>query len=127
MFGMAGAVVKLQCRNRTDESITYQSLEELTDAEGNYEIKVEGDYGESDCEVGLVSSPKADCHDPAEEWRKARVVLTALDGIRGDFRFANNLGFKKKNALPECEKVLREMGYYKLLEEAGEPVGAPTN
>ncbi|KAK8579274.1 hypothetical protein V6N13_142488 [Hibiscus sabdariffa] len=116
---ISGAVVNLECRNRTDGAVTYKSPEVTTSKEGGYSIDVEGDYEDSDCDVTLVKSPRADCSDPTEDWRKARVVLTALDGISGNVRYANNLGFKKKEALPECKKVLTEMGYYELKEELG--------
>ncbi|KAE8653837.1 Alg9-like mannosyltransferase family isoform 1 [Hibiscus syriacus] len=73
----------------------------------------------------LVKSPRADCSDPTEEWRKARVVLTTLDGISGDIRFTNNLGFKIKEALPQCKQVLTEMGYFELRDELGNEATNP--
>ncbi|KAK8579279.1 hypothetical protein V6N13_142492 [Hibiscus sabdariffa] len=119
-----GAIVKLECRNRTDESLTYESPEITTGSLGAYIIEVKGDYQDSDCEVGLVKSPRADCNDLTEDWRKARVVLTSLDGVSGNIRYANNIGFKKKVALPECTKVLTEMGYYELRDELGSEADA---
>ncbi|KAB2032425.1 hypothetical protein ES319_D05G372600v1 [Gossypium barbadense] len=116
---LPGAAVKLECKNRTDEKITFQSPEITTDNLGDYEIDVTGDYEDSDCDVTLVKSPRADCNDPTEAWRKARVVLTALDGVTGQIRFANNLGFKKKDAVPGCKKVLTDMGYFELKDELG--------
>ncbi|MBA0746720.1 hypothetical protein Gogos_009214 [Gossypium gossypioides] len=116
---ISGATVKLECRNRTTEKFTFQSPEITTDARGSYKIEVTGDYEDSDCDVNLVKSPRADCNDPTEAWRKARVELTALDGVTGPIRFANNLGFKKKEALPGCKKVLTDMGYYELKDELG--------
>ncbi|KAK8676927.1 hypothetical protein V6N13_142486 [Hibiscus sabdariffa] len=113
---ISGAIVELECRNRTNGSYTYRT-QDMTDGKGNYKIEVEGDYGDSDCDVALVKSPRPDCNDPTDEWRKARVVLTALDGISGDLRFANNLGFKKKVALPGCKQVLTEMGYFEVKHE----------
>ncbi|MFQ6657826.1 hypothetical protein Gotur_027338, partial [Gossypium turneri] len=113
------AVVKLECRNRTNEAITFQSQEIVTDNQGDYHVIVEGDYEESDCDVALVRSPRADCSDPTEAWRKSRVVLTTFDGLSGKLRFANNLGFKKDIALPQCTRILQEMGYYELSQEAG--------
>ncbi|KAE8691855.1 hypothetical protein F3Y22_tig00110865pilonHSYRG00132 [Hibiscus syriacus] len=85
-----GAIVKLECQNRSDRTSTFQSPEIVTD-----------------------------CNDMTEQWRKARVVLTKLDGVSGNIRYANNLGFKKKEALPECKQVLTEMGYYELRDELG--------
>ncbi|KAA3453095.1 pollen allergen Che a 1-like isoform X1 [Gossypium australe] len=117
---ISGAVVKLECRNRTNEAITFQSQEIVADGFGDYHITVEGDYEESDCNVALVRSPRADCSDPTEAWRKSRVVLTTFDGLSGKLRFVNNLGFKKDIALPQCTRILQEMGYYELSQEAGD-------
>ncbi|TYI32361.1 hypothetical protein ES332_A04G055000v1 [Gossypium tomentosum] len=114
------AVVKLECRNRMNEVITFQSPEIVANNHGDYHIIVEGDYEESDCDVALVRSPRVDCSDPTEAWRKTRVVLTTLDGLSGKLRFANNLGFKKDVALPQCTRILQEMGYYELSQEAGD-------
>ncbi|KAB2086630.1 hypothetical protein ES319_A04G045300v1 [Gossypium barbadense] len=117
---LGGAVVKLECRNGTNEAITFQSPEIVANSHGDYHIIVEGDYEESDCDVALVRSPRVDCSDPTEAWRKTRVVLTTLDGLSGKLRFANNLGFKKDVALPQCTRILQEMGYYELSQEAGD-------
>ncbi|KAE8653835.1 Alg9-like mannosyltransferase family isoform 1 [Hibiscus syriacus] len=119
---ISGAVVKLECRNRTDGAVTFQSPEITTTQSGDYRIHVEGDYEDSDCHVTLVKSSRPDCSDLTEDWRKARVVLTSLAGVSGDIRFANNLGFKKKEAVPECKKVLTELGYYELQDELGHEV-----
>ncbi|KAE8691857.1 Alg9-like mannosyltransferase family isoform 1 [Hibiscus syriacus] len=119
---ISGAVVKLECRNRTDGALTFQSPEIMTTQSGDYSIDVEGDYEDSDCDVTLVKSSWPDCSDMTEEWRKARVVLTTFDGVSGNIRFANSLGFKKKEALPECKKVLTDLGYYELQNELGNEV-----
>ncbi|GMI63594.1 hypothetical protein like AT4G08685 [Hibiscus trionum] len=123
---ITGATVVLECRNRTTGSLTYRSVYMLTDKNGYYKIQVEGDYRDSDCDVSLVKSPRSDCSDPTEVWRKARVVLTTADGVSSDIRFANNLGFKRKEALPQCKQVLTEMGYYELKDELGKEV-APSS
>ncbi|KHG18492.1 Anther-specific LAT52 [Gossypium arboreum] len=94
------------------------SPEIVANSHGDYHIIVEGDYEESDCDVALVRSPRVDCSDPTEAWRKSRVVLTTLDGLSGKLRFANNLGFKKDVTLPQCTRILQEMGYYELNQEA---------
>ncbi|XP_052883569.1 pollen allergen Sal k 5.0101-like [Gossypium arboreum] len=95
-----------------------ESPEIVANSHGDYHIIVEGDYEESDCDVALVRSPRVDCSDPTEAWRKSRVVLTTLDGLSGKLRFANNLGFKKDVTLPQCTRILQEMGYYELNQEA---------
>ncbi|KAH1106459.1 hypothetical protein J1N35_010227 [Gossypium stocksii] len=111
-FIVVEAIVKLECMNRTDQSYTYQSKDIVADKRGNYEIEVTGDYEESDCNVILVRSPRQDCNDPIEKWRKARVVLTTTDDVTGNVRFANSLGFKKRTSLPGCNKILKEMGLF---------------
>ncbi|KAG4188448.1 hypothetical protein ERO13_A08G165350v2 [Gossypium hirsutum] len=108
------AIVKLECRNRIDQSYTYQSKDIVVDKRGNYEIEVMGDYEESDCNVILIRSPSQDCNDPIEKWRKARVVLTTTDGVRGNVRFANSLGFKKRTSHLGCNKFLKKWGYFEL-------------
>ncbi|KAG4204337.1 hypothetical protein ERO13_A04G041800v2 [Gossypium hirsutum] len=117
-----GASVKLECRNITNEKIASHSQDVVTDEAGGYKIEVKGDHEDEICEVSLVKSPRADCNEPTEVWRKARVVLTKADGVSGTYRFANNLGYMKKEALPECKKVLTEMGYFELQDEIGEEV-----
>ncbi|KAL4354015.1 hypothetical protein GQ457_06G023330 [Hibiscus cannabinus] len=116
---ISGATVKLECNNRTDDTSTYQSPEITTGAKGEFRIHVTGDYEDSDCDVILMKSPREDCNEPTESWRKARVVITTKDGVTGNIRYANNLGFKRKEALPECKQVLTEMGYYELKNELG--------
>ncbi|KAK8643738.1 hypothetical protein V6N13_013018 [Hibiscus sabdariffa] len=114
---LKGAVVNLECRNRTDGRIVSHTQDVVTDESGAYKINVEGDHADEICEVSLVKSPRVDCNDPTEAWRKSRVVLTTKDGVNGPQRFANNLGFKKKVPLPECVQVLTEMGYFELNQE----------
>ncbi|KAK8691345.1 hypothetical protein V6N13_074856 [Hibiscus sabdariffa] len=117
-----GAFVNLQCRNRTDgRSISY-TQDVVTDETGAYKIKVEGDHEDEICEVSLVKSPRNDCNDPTEAWRKSRVVLSSKDGVNGPQRFANNLGFMKKEPLPGCTQVLKELGYFEVEEEAGHSI-----
>ncbi|GMI65542.1 hypothetical protein like AT1G29140 [Hibiscus trionum] len=116
---ISGATVKLECNNRTDDTSTFQSPEVTTSAKGEFRIDVTGDYEDSDCDVVLKKSPRQDCSEPTESWRKSRVVLTTKDGVSGDIRHANNLGFKRKEALPQCKQVLTEMGYFELKDELG--------
>ncbi|XVF18669.1 hypothetical protein REPUB_Repub11eG0042600 [Reevesia pubescens] len=105
-----GATVKLECRSPTNDSITY-SQETSTDELGNYSIEVKGDHGDEICEVGAVKSPREDCKEVMEAWNKAKVVLTNKSGVVEPIRFANSLGFLKKEAVPGCEKVLEELGF----------------
>jgi len=109
-----GATVNLECRNRTvDGSITY-SQETVTDESGKYSFPVEGDHEEEICEVRVIKSPRADCNEYMEAWKKARVVLTKKDGVLQPLRFANSLGFLKKEAVPGCAEVLKAMGFLPL-------------
>ncbi|GMJ13840.1 hypothetical protein like AT1G29140 [Hibiscus trionum] len=117
-----GAFVNLECRNRTDGKSISHTQDVVTDETGVYKIEVEGDHEEEICEVSLIKSPRDDCNDPTELWRKSRVVLTSSDGVNGPHRFANNLGFMKRELLPECTQVLTEMGYYELEEEVGHSI-----
>ncbi|GMI63592.1 hypothetical protein like AT4G08685 [Hibiscus trionum] len=119
---ISGAIVNLECKNRTNDVSTFKSPDISTSSTGEYKIEVTGDYEDSDCDVNLVKSPREDCNEPTEAWRKARVVLTAADGVSGDARYANNLGFKKKEAVPQCKQILTEMGYYELKGELGTEV-----
>lgn len=100
----------LECRKEADEKVTY-SHEAVTDANGVYKIPVEGDHEEDICEVSTVSSPRADCNEKMEKFEKAQVELSSRDGLAEPSRMANNLGFKKKTAVPGCAEVLKEMGF----------------
>ncbi|MBA0675990.1 hypothetical protein Goari_017500 [Gossypium aridum] len=107
------AKVHLECKNRTDERIVY-SKDAVSDKLGMYSIPVEGDHEDELCEVRLIESPRNNCNEVMESWRKARVELTRRDGVTDLTRQTNNLGFKIK---PEdvdtkaCVKVLEEMGF----------------
>ncbi|XVF88023.1 hypothetical protein PTKIN_Ptkin19aG0016100 [Pterospermum kingtungense] len=105
-----GATVKLECRNRTTESITY-SREAVANEAGKYSIPVEGDHEEEICEVIVVKSTRDDCNEPMEAWSRARVVLTSKDGVVQPVRYANGIGYMKKEAVSGCAEVLRELGF----------------
>ncbi|KAH7544970.1 olee1-like protein [Ziziphus jujuba] len=107
-----GAKVRLECREREGGSITY-SKEAETDEKGGYRIAVEGEHEEEICEIVLVKSPNPDCaeiHREANHDMNARVSLTSHNGISTPVREANPLGFLKKERLPICTEVLRELG-----------------
>ncbi|PPD79689.1 hypothetical protein GOBAR_DD23379 [Gossypium barbadense] len=99
--------------NRTDERIVY-SKDAVSDKLGMYSIPVEDDHEDELCEVRLIESPRNNCNEMMESWRKARVGQTRRDGVTDLTRQTNNLGFKIK---PEdvdtkaCVKVLEEMGF----------------
>ncbi|KAG9453593.1 hypothetical protein H6P81_006497 [Aristolochia fimbriata] len=104
-----GAEVKIECRNRTTGVLTAR-VEGRTDNTGSYFIQVKGDHQEDICEVELLSSPRPNCNELDGERRRARILLTKNNGIVSDIRHANPLGFFKKEALPQCTVVLKELG-----------------
>ncbi|KAG6588217.1 hypothetical protein SDJN03_16782, partial [Cucurbita argyrosperma subsp. sororia] len=116
---MHGAKVKLVCREEEGGSETL-AVEAETGKNGEYTIKVDGDHEEEVCEVNLVKSSDDDCAEvPTDGFgHRARVSITANDGITNPMRQANPLGFMKKETLPQCKEVLRELGF----DEAGLPV-----
>lgn len=102
----------MECREREGGSITY-SNEVETDENGAYRIPVEGEHEEEICEIVLVKSPNPDCseiHREANHDMNARISLTSHNGISTPVREANPLGFLKKDRLPICTEVLRELG-----------------
>ncbi|KDP21093.1 hypothetical protein JCGZ_21564 [Jatropha curcas] len=107
------ATVHLECFNRTGDVLTYTSPEAVTDAAGKYSIPVEGDHEDELCQVMLLKSPNPDCNEINKDpfvRESASVTLTNDNGIAGPAREANPLGFLKKEILPECPEVLRELG-----------------
>ncbi|XP_075477907.1 LOW QUALITY PROTEIN: olee1-like protein [Primulina tabacum] len=109
---MAGAKVRLECRGEEAGNLTY-SVEGETNGMGLYRLPVEGDHDEELCEITLVKSSRPDCDDlPDEGWAQkpaSRVTLTTHNGIQGDTRNANPLGFVKKVALPQCSELFKEL------------------
>ncbi|CAK9151694.1 unnamed protein product [Ilex paraguariensis] len=106
----SGAKVRLECKNREHGKITY-SVEGVTDANGQYSLLVEGDHEEEICEVRVVESPREDCADPMEGLEHARVACTGNNGLLTPVRYANPLGFMKKESLSNCKEVLDELGF----------------
>ncbi|KAF8364754.1 hypothetical protein HHK36_023536 [Tetracentron sinense] len=104
-----GAKVRLECKDREGGQPTY-SIDGETDATGTYRLPVEGDHEEEICEVVLVKSSNPDCAERLPGRDRARVLVTANNGISSAARFANSLGFMKKEALPQCPQVLKELG-----------------
>ena len=103
--------MKLECRNITAGTISYDA-EATTDKLGLYNFTVEGDHEDDICEVGLVKSPNEDCSEVASDVvakQAAMVSLTSNNGETSEIRYANPLGFMKKDPLPECPEVLKEL------------------
>ncbi|KAL6227789.1 hypothetical protein ACLB2K_001745 [Fragaria x ananassa] len=104
---IAGATVGIKCMNRNSMSLAY-SVEGVTDQTGTYNILVEDDHEDQICESVLVSSPISDCKSADPGRSRANVVLTRFNGVVKTKRFANNMGFFKDQALPECTELLKQ-------------------
>ncbi|KAL1826815.1 hypothetical protein DCAR_0205858 [Daucus carota subsp. sativus] len=108
-----GATVRLECRNREQDTVLTFKGEATTDDSGTYHISVDGpDFEDDICEVKLVKSPDSDCNEinVKNSNDKARVSLAANSGMTSDVRMANPIGFLKKSANSECSKLLEAMG-----------------
>lgn len=112
-YNNAGAEVELECKEREGGSIIFRNST-TTDENGGYRIPISGDYEEYICEVVLIKSPDPECsevsHDSHQEI-SARVSITGNNGMADPIREASPLGFLRKEALPECKEVLRELGF----------------
>ena len=107
-----GAKVRLECRNITGGEVIYD-VEGVTEKQGRYSLPVDGDYEDDICEIQLVESPKPECNEiPTDMLTKqaAKVCLTSNNGAVDPIRSANPLGFFKKDPLPECPTVFKELG-----------------
>lgn len=109
---MPGAKVRLECKTRENGEITY-SYDGVTDETGTYRLPVDGDHSEEVCDIRLIKSSQPGCEEISDDLflrKSARISLTTDNGIATPVRQANPLGFLKKEALPECADVLRELG-----------------
>ncbi|XP_043721255.1 olee1-like protein [Telopea speciosissima] len=106
---MKAAPVKLQCQSRENGTITY-SVEGVTDESGNYRLPGKGEHENDICDVTVLKSTVPDCDELAPGRDRARVVLTHNNGIVSNERYANPLGFLKKEALDVCPDVLKSVG-----------------
>ncbi|KAH9778946.1 F28N24.16 protein [Citrus sinensis] len=106
---IAGATVALECKESEGGEVVY-SREVVSDQSGTYKIPIEGCHAKL-CQVRLVKSPKPECSEiVADGLSSARIDLTPSVGSDPELiRYANDLGFMKKESLPECAKVLEEM------------------
>ncbi|KAK9268795.1 hypothetical protein L1049_000559 [Liquidambar formosana] len=107
---MPGARVRLECKDRKVGQVKY-TVEGETDATGSYKLPVEGEHEEEICEIKLLKSSNPDCSELMQGRDRARVLLTKKNGVSTADRFANSLGFMKKEALPNCADVLRALGF----------------
>ncbi|MED6112015.1 hypothetical protein PIB30_057770 [Stylosanthes scabra] len=117
---LEGATVRLECKDQEGGNITF-SKEAVTDANGCYKMDVDGDHEDELCSVKLVKSPRSDCSEIDAGLhldQAAKISLTNNNGIVSPNRQANPLGFLKKDRLPDCAKILKELG----IREDGTPI-----
>lgn len=103
---VAGARVRIECRDRKSLALTY-SIEGVTDSTGTYKLNVADDHFDQMCDAMLVSSPDPLCSEPNLGRDKSRVILTRSNGMNSDIRFANNMGFLRNEPMAQCTKVLQ--------------------
>lgn len=109
-----GATVRVECKEVDGGNVTF-SKEAKTDARGSYRVEVDGDHEDEVCAVQLVNSPRSDCSEidtGSHLDQAARISITNNNGIVSPVRQANPLGFLKKERLPGCAEVLRELGIH---------------
>ncbi|GMY17249.1 protein DOWNSTREAM OF FLC-like [Fagus crenata] len=102
-----GAKVRVECKDRSTMQLVY-SKEGTTDSTGTYNIEVTEDHEDQLCDALLVSSPQHDCATASPGRDRARVILTGLNGIASQKRFANSMGFMKDKALSGCAEILKQ-------------------
>lgn len=84
------------------------SKEGKTDSTGTYKISVTEDHENQLCDALLVSSPQSDCATVSPGRERTRVILTNYNGIASENRFANAMGFTKKEPAAGCADVLKQ-------------------
>ncbi|MCI39999.1 olee1-like protein, partial [Trifolium medium] len=65
------------------------------------------------CQVVLVKSPRKDCSEVDTDShleQAARISVTNNNGIVSPIRTTNPLGFLKKERLPGCLEIFKELG-----------------
>ncbi|WVY93538.1 hypothetical protein V8G54_032626 [Vigna mungo] len=109
---MEGATVRMMCSQVDNANNVTFNKETTTNALGAYKMEVDGDHEEDTCEVTLVKSPRSDCNEIDKEahlLQAARVSITKNNGIVSNTRQANPLGFLKKDRLPGCAELIKEL------------------
>ncbi|KAL6205858.1 hypothetical protein ACLB2K_023110 [Fragaria x ananassa] len=106
---ISGALVRLECRSRENETVIYTD-DATTDDNGSYKLFVNEDFQEQICEVTAIKSNTDDCNEKFDAIERARVLITKKNGIQSDqARYANPLGFMKKEISDECKEVIEEL------------------
>ncbi|XP_051216779.1 pollen-specific protein C13 [Lolium perenne] len=101
-----GAKVRLECR-RYGNNVLERSIDGVTDETGTYKIDLKDSHVEDICEVVLIQSPLANCHEIQNLRDRAPVLLTRNVGISDNLRLANPLGYLKDVPLPVCPDLLK--------------------
>ncbi|WVY93537.1 hypothetical protein V8G54_032625 [Vigna mungo] len=118
---MEGATVRVMCSQVDNANNVTFNKETTTNSLGAYRMEVDGDHEDDTCEVTLVKSPRSDCNEIDREahlLQAARISITKNNGIVSNIRQANPLGFLKKDRLPGCAELMKELG----INEDGTPV-----
>ncbi|KAL4588103.1 hypothetical protein LXL04_000982 [Taraxacum kok-saghyz] len=108
-YPLANAKVVLVCREREQTAESYK-VEGTSDANGRYTITATGDHEEEICDVNVTESPDSKCPEIMDDERSARVSLTDKNGVRGNIREANPIGFMVKEVDPRCKEILADIG-----------------
>ncbi|KAL7599114.1 anther-specific protein LAT52 [Lactuca sativa] len=108
-YPIPNAKVVLVCRAREQSGESY-NVEGTSDANGMYSITATGDHEEEICDVHVTESPDSKCPEVMDDERSARVSLTDKNGVRGNSRAANPIGFMVKEVDPRCKEILAEIG-----------------
>lgn len=101
--------VILRCRER-ESGVETAKMEGTSDANGMYSLTATGDHEEEICEVRVTESPDGKCPEVMDDESSARVSLTDKNGVRGNTRMANPIGFMVKDIDPRCKEILAEIG-----------------
>nr|XP_043609274.1 major pollen allergen Lol p 11-like [Erigeron canadensis] len=101
--------VALTCRQRESGAETTK-VEGTSDTNGMYKLTAKGDHEEEICEVRVTESPDSKCPEVMDDESSARVSLTDKNGVRGNTRLANPIGFMVKEIDPRCKAILAEFG-----------------
>ncbi|OMO85818.1 Pollen Ole e 1 allergen/extensin [Corchorus capsularis] len=103
---MAGAKVKLECRDRVSSHVVYRK-EGYTDSTGQYNIPVNEDHLDQVCDAILVKSSQPDCAEMSPGRERARVVLTNYNGLASTTRYANALHFLAAQPDSGCTEIMK--------------------
>ncbi|CAJ2658855.1 olee1-like protein [Trifolium pratense] len=108
---LEGATVRVECKEENG-TLTF-SKEVVTGHGGSYKVEIDGDHEDEICQVVLLKSPRKDCSEVDTDShleQAARISVTNNNGIVSPIRTTNPLGFLKKERLPGCLEIFKELG-----------------